>query len=81
MAELCPPAHVHPPLLRTLASGLGALFVSLTAMALLVAAVLALACRLPSGMIEQLAMPMVLVLTLSWLVGLFAGTCFLRRVA
>lgn len=81
MAELCPPAHVHPPLLRTLASGLGALFVSLTAMALLVVAMIALALRLPSVALERFAVPMVLVLTLSWLVGLFAGACFLRRVA
>lgn len=81
MAELCPPAHVHPPLLRTLASALGALLVSVVATALLAAAVIALACWLPGATIERLAIVIVFVLLLCWLAGLVAGARFLRRVA
>ncbi|WP_296228520.1 hypothetical protein [Ralstonia sp. UBA689] len=81
MAELCPPAHVHPPLLRTLASAVGALLVSVVATALLAAVVIALARWLPGATIERLAIVIVLVLLLCWLAGLAAGARFLRRVA
>jgi len=76
MAVLCPPAHVHPPLLRTLATGLGALLVSLVVGTLLAGAVIALTSRLGGGETARYGVPM-----LSWLAGLFAGAGVLRRVA
>ncbi|MGM3277636.1 hypothetical protein [Ralstonia sp. 24A2] len=81
MAVLCPPAHVHPPLVRTLASGLGALLVSLVAAGVLMAAVIALALRVPGDTSELLEAGVTVALMLSWLAGLFAGAGFLRRIA
>ena len=81
MAVLCPPAHVHPPLARTLASGLGALLVSLVAAGVLMAAVIALALRVPGDATELLEAGVTVALTLCWLVGLFVGARFLQRVA
>lgn len=81
MAVLCPPAHVHPPLLRTLSCGLAALLVSLLVAALLAAGLILLAFRLPSGMpVAGLGALIPIALTLCWLVGLFAGARFLRYV-
>jgi len=80
MAVLCPPAHVHPPLVRTLASGLGALVVSLVAAGALMAAVIALALRVPGDATELLEAGVTVALMLSWLAGLFAGAGFLRRL-
>lgn len=82
MSVLCPPAHVHPPVVRTVAVALGALLVSLITAGLLVAVVFGLALRAPGG--EATAMLNVLAagpLTLSWLAGLFVGARFLRSVA
>lgn len=83
MAVLCPPAHVHPPLWRTLATGLGALLVSLTVAALLAGAVMALLFRLPGGDAARLGGLIIAppTLVLSWLAGLFAGAGVVRRVA
>lgn len=82
MSVLCPPAHVHPPLVRTVASALGALLVSLITAGVLMAAVLALALRAPGGRATVLLHALAVVaLTLSWLAGLFVGARFLRRVA
>lgn len=81
MAVLCPPAHVHPPLVRTLASGLGALLVSLVAAGVLMAAVIALALRVPGDTSALLEAGVTVALMLSWLAGLFAGAGFLRRIA
>lgn len=82
MAVLCPPAHVHPPLLRTLATGLGVLLVSLAVAGLLAGAFIALMLRLPAGEVARLGawITTPAALTLSWLVGLFAGASVLRRV-
>ncbi|WP_305832007.1 hypothetical protein, partial [Klebsiella pneumoniae] len=77
----CPPAHVHPPLVRTLASGLGALLVSLVAAGALMAAVIVLALRVPGDATALLQLVVAVALTLSWLVGLFVGARFLRAVA
>ncbi|WP_343548835.1 hypothetical protein [Ralstonia sp.] len=81
MAVLCPPAHVHPPLVRTLASGLGALLVSLFAAAALMAAVIAVAMSVPGEATALLELLVAVALTLSWLAGLFVGARFLRAVA
>lgn len=81
MAVLCPPAHVHPPLVRTLASGVGALLVSLLAAAVLMAAVIALAMSVPGDATALLELLVAVALTLSWLAGLFVGARFLRAVA
>ena len=81
MALLCPPAHVHRPLARTLASGLGALLVSLVVAGALMAAVIALAMRLPDDAVARIEMLVGVVLMLCWLAGLFAGARFLRAVA
>lgn len=81
MSALCPPARVHAPLGRTLTSGLGALLVSLVATTVLAVAVIALAFRLVSAKVEHLGLLIAMALMLSWLVGLFAGARFLRRVA
>lgn len=81
MALLCPPAHVHPALARTLASGLGALLISLVVAGTLMAAVIALAMRLPDDATALIEMLVVGTLTLCWLAGLFAGARFLRAVA
>ncbi|OCS44942.1 hypothetical protein [Ralstonia pickettii] len=81
MAVLCPPAHVHPPLVRTLASGVGALVVSLVAAGALMAAVIALALRLPGDATALLEACVAVALTLSWLAGLFVGARFLRAIA
>ncbi|MBA9844013.1 MAG: hypothetical protein QM625_19845 [Ralstonia sp.] len=81
MAVLCPPAHVHPPLVRTLASGVGALVVSLVAAGALMAAVIALALSLPGDATALLEACVAVALTLSWLAGLFVGARFLRAIA
>lgn len=81
MAVLCPPAHVHPPLLRTLASGLGALLVSVVVAGLLSAALVMAAIQLPGNMSILLGALGVAALMLSWLAGLFVGARFLRSVA
>jgi hypothetical protein len=81
MSELCPPAHVHPPLVRTLSTGLGALLVSVATAAVLMAAVIALALRVPGEATDLLQLLVAAALTLSWLGGLFVGAGFLRRVA
>lgn len=81
MAVLCPPAHVHPPLVRTLASGLGALLVSLFAAGALSAAVIALALRVPGDASALLELFVTVALVLSWLAGLFVGARFLRAIA
>jgi hypothetical protein len=81
MAVLCPPEHEHPPLLRTLASGVGALLISLVAAGLLMAAVIAMALRVPGDATELLEALVTVALTLSWLAGLFAGARFLQRMA
>jgi hypothetical protein len=82
MAVLCPPAHVHPPLWRTLAMGVGALLVSLLVAALLAGAMTALAQRLPAGDATRLGMVIAAtpMLALSWLAGLFAGAGVSRRI-
>jgi hypothetical protein len=81
MSALCPPAHVHPPVVRTLSTGLGALLVSVVAAGVLMAAVIALALRAPGGTTDLLERVVAVALTLSWLGGLFVGAGFLRRVA
>ncbi|WP_341866450.1 hypothetical protein [Ralstonia insidiosa] len=82
MAVLCPPAHVHPPLLRTLGSGLSAAAVSLVVATLLAAGLIVLAFHLSSGMpAAGLGVLIVAALTLCWLAGLFVGARFLRYVA
>lgn len=81
MSVLCPPAHVHPPVLRTLSTGLGALLVSVLAAGVLMAAVIALAMRVPGDATDLLELLVAVALTLSWLGGLFVGAGFLRRVA
>lgn len=81
MSVLCPPAHVHPPLVRTVAVALGALLVSLVTAGVLMAAVVALALRAPGGEAPGLNVLAAVALTLSWLAGLFAGARFLRSVA
>ena len=81
MSELCPPAHVQPPVVRTLSTGLGALLVSVLAAGVLMAAVIALALRVPGDGTDLLELLVAVALTLSWLGGLFVGASFLRRVA
>lgn len=83
MAVLCPPLHEHPPLGRTLLTGLLGLVVSLVVAALLAGAAIALALKLPAGDAARLGMLITTLpaLTLSWLAGLFAGARFLRSVA
>ena len=81
MAVLCPPAHVHPPLSRTLACGFGALLVSLAVTALLVVGVVALASSVTNINMDYLGPLVAAGLMLSWLAGLFAGAGCLRRVA
>jgi len=81
MAVLCPPAHVHPPVGRTLATGLGALAVSVLAAAALAWGLLAARAWLPEGTVEAVESLAGAALLLSWLGGLFAGARFLRQVA
>lgn len=81
MAVLCPPAHVHPPLVRMLVSGLGALLVSLAVAGVLMTAVIALAMSVPGDATPVLELLVAVALTLSWLAGLFVGARFLRAVA
>jgi hypothetical protein len=78
---LCPPAHVHPPVGRTLATGLGALAVSVLAAAALAWGLLAARAWLPEGTVEAVESLAGAALLLSWLGGLFAGARFLRQVA
>lgn len=79
MAVLCPPVRLQPPRKPTLASGLGALLVSLAATGALAAAVMALLFLLPSGVVEGIAAPVLVALLLSWFGGLFLGARFLQR--
>ncbi len=81
MAVLCPRVHAQPLRQPTLASGLGALLVSLAATAALVVTVMALLFLVPSDAVEGVGAPLLVALLLSWLGGLFLGARFLQRTA
>ncbi|CAH0442872.1 hypothetical protein [Ralstonia pseudosolanacearum] len=81
MAVLCPRVPAQPLRRPTLASGLGALLVSLVATAALVAGVMAILFLAPSGVVQGIGAPILLVLLLSWFGGLFLGARFLQRTA
>ncbi|AQW32056.1 hypothetical protein ACKZDW_00305 (plasmid) [Ralstonia syzygii subsp. celebesensis] len=81
MAVLCPRVPAQPLRQPTLASGLGALLVSLVATAALVAGVMAILFLVPSGAVEGIGAPILVALLLSWLGGLFLGARFLQRTA
>ena len=81
MAVLCPRGPAQPLRRPTLASGLGALLISLVATVALVAGVMAILFLVPSGIVQGIGAPILLVLLLSWFGGLFLGARFLQRTA
>ena len=82
MATLCPPAHVHPPLLRMFGLAIGAALVTLAVAALLVTGLFVLSSHLSGGSpAAGLGGLTAIALPLCWLAGLFAGARFLRAVA
>lgn len=58
-----------------------ALLISLVATVALVAGVMAILFLVPSGIVQGIGAPILLVLLLSWFGGLFLGARFLQRTA
>lgn len=78
MTMLCPPTHVHPPLVYILASGVDALVISPAATGTLMATAIALALNLPGDTTTLLETRVAMAPILSWLAGLFVSARFLR---